>query len=228
MAGSTSAALARKKFQQIFTSSGNFTVPAGVYEVFVTLVGGGGSGCIAQVAGAVTTGRNNRVKAHRGATGFYLRNEPFVVTPGAVIPVLVGAGAAAITAEGGTGLTGGASSFGALEVKGGNGGNYAVAYNATSDVVVAPAETAGGIGYVSSVDGTHRAVKAGIFPAAAVSTAFTDPSAPSALNTAPFPWLGSYGAGGYSKERISTNDNDYVTLTSGAGQNGVVLVEWYL
>lgn len=98
---------------QLFTSSGSFTVPAGVYSVQVTVVGAGGSGA----------------NAHDNGGGGYagaVVTQSVAVTTGQVIPVSVGAGGVAreYIASGGyvNGAAGGNSSFGSVVAAGGSGG----------------------------------------------------------------------------------------------------------
>ena len=84
---------------QAFTSSGTFTVPAGITALRVRVFGGAGSG----LAGSSTS----------GACGGYVEAYLTGMTPGASITVTVGAGGASTT-SGVTGNTGGTSSFGAF------------------------------------------------------------------------------------------------------------------
>lgn len=114
---------------QTFTSSGTFTVPAGVDMVFVEMYGGGGSGCRVTSAGsgyAIFGGESGeRVHAH------------IPVTPGANISVSIGSGGAAIPSGGSDviGNDGTATTFGSYKSRGGLGGGYfvdGVAFN--SDV----------------------------------------------------------------------------------------------
>ena len=99
---------------QLFTESGTFTVPAGVYSVQVTVVGAGGSGANGQTNGG--GGYAGGVVTHSVA-----------VTPGQVIPVSVGAGGVAreYSASGGyvNGAAGGNSAFGSVVAAGGSGGS---------------------------------------------------------------------------------------------------------
>ena len=98
---------------QLFTSSGSFTVPAGVYSVQVTVVGAGGSGA---------NGQFNGGGGYAGA----VVTQSVAVTTGQVIPVSVGAGGVPRehTASGGyvNGAAGGNSSFGSVVAAGGSGG----------------------------------------------------------------------------------------------------------
>lgn len=109
--------------QQIFTGNGNFTVPAGVSRLFVSLVGGGGGGA-GSLSGAPYTGGG-------GGSGGVKYRAPIAVTPGQVIAVTIGAGGGAGigSSVGGTysnsnGSSGGTSSFGALLSASGGGGGF--------------------------------------------------------------------------------------------------------
>jgi len=89
--------------KQTFTISGNFTVPEGVYDVWVTLVGGGSSG-----GRAYGTGNYG----HGGNSGGVLVREKITVVPGQFLIVAVGMGS---TNSG----AGGNTSINALVVSGG-------------------------------------------------------------------------------------------------------------
>lgn len=83
--------------QEIFTSSREFTVPAGVNAIDVFLVGGGGGG---------------NVNGYAGAGGGYTKTlKNLAVTPGSSISVVVGAGGAGTTVSTGLGGNGSASSI---------------------------------------------------------------------------------------------------------------------
>ncbi|MEZ5108377.1 MAG: hypothetical protein R2829_05315 [Bacteroidia bacterium] len=100
---------------QTFTSSGTFTVPAGVYSVKVEAWGGGGAG--GGVDGASGTYR----AGGGGGGGAFVLNNSVSVTPGNNITVTVGAGGTGVTAADGN--PGGHSSFGGLfNANGGAGG----------------------------------------------------------------------------------------------------------
>ena len=104
----------------VFNASGVFTVPAGVTQVRVSLVGGGGGG-----------GGGGGVENFSGAGGGgggYGRGV-FTMTPGAAIAVTVGAGG---NGGGNPGGTGGTSSFGYLiSATGGQGGSGGGGTNAS-------------------------------------------------------------------------------------------------
>lgn len=110
---SLNTALLPARSGQMFTASGNFTVPANVRMLFVQCQGAGGQG-----GGSYDTPTNIGAGGGAGAyTCGYV-----AVEPGQVIPVTVGLGGY-INNIGATGATGGSSSFGSyLNAPGGKGG----------------------------------------------------------------------------------------------------------
>lgn len=99
---------------QDFGSSGTFTPPAGVTTVWVTMIGGGGSGGASANYDAV----------YGGAAGAYVIKRAINVSPGVGVAVTIGAGGAAVSTAGSgvVGNNGGATSFGGYVVSGGQGG----------------------------------------------------------------------------------------------------------
>ena len=97
------------------SGSGVYTVPNGVTQLTVTVVGGGGGG-----AGA--SGNEEPVYTGGGGGGGYSNSIVMTVSPGQQIPWTVGAGGSG-GAVGGTGSTGGTTSFGSLSAAGGGGGS---------------------------------------------------------------------------------------------------------
>lgn len=96
-----------------FTSSGTFNVPLTVTVVDVLIVAGGGGGG--------STGSSSSDGAGGGGAGGVLYIQGMAVTPGAALPVIIGAGGAGVTAT--NGLNGSNSSFnGAIAIGGGGGG----------------------------------------------------------------------------------------------------------
>lgn len=92
---SVKGGLTKKEIQR-FTSSGSFTVPDGVAEIDVYLVGGGGGG-----------GKSGNYSAGGGGGGGYCKLATFAVVQGTTYAVTIGAGGAESYA-------GGRSSFGDL------------------------------------------------------------------------------------------------------------------
>lgn len=98
---------------QTFTSSGTFTVPAGVTEITVECWGGGGGG----------GGSNNNNNGGSGGGGGGYASRTFTgLTPGSPINFIVGAGGTAGAANGGTGGTGGPTTCSGMTANGGTGG----------------------------------------------------------------------------------------------------------
>lgn len=96
---------------QAFTSgSGNFSVPAGVSSVLVSMIGGGGAG-LAKIAGAAGGG---------GGSGEFCLRVSLSVTPGGTVAYSVGTGGVGTT-QTNPGPNGTATTFGPLVVQGGFG-----------------------------------------------------------------------------------------------------------
>jgi hypothetical protein len=104
---------------QVFTGSGQFTVPSNVTRLKVTVIGGGGAG-----------GTHSTMSSGGGGAGGVTIGWLFNCIPGTVVPVTVGVGGQA-SGTPQTGSPGGTSSFGpylaATGGQGGSGGTAAVA-----------------------------------------------------------------------------------------------------
>ncbi|MGL6217104.1 MAG: glycine-rich domain-containing protein [Lacrimispora sphenoides] len=96
-----------------FTSSQTWTVPPGIYEIQVFVVGGGG-------AGGKSTLTYLGDPSGSGGGGGYTKTETIAVTPGQQIPVIIGLGGESINMTGGAG---GQTSFGSVVALGGKGGS---------------------------------------------------------------------------------------------------------
>lgn len=103
------------KGQQIYTSSGTFTVPANVRQIQVFVVGGGGSGAMGNSDG------NEYIAVGGGGGGGFTNYGTYQVSPGARYTVAIGAGGAQNM---GKGYSGGTTSFGSLISASGGGGGY--------------------------------------------------------------------------------------------------------
>lgn len=112
--------------EQIFTSSGTFTVPTGVRVFFVTAVGGGGGGGGGRANGYDVNIGNS---GGGGGSGQFVQDK-LILIPSTVttIAITIGAGGTAGSAGGGNGGNGGSTSFGSyLTMPGGTGGKGAPA-----------------------------------------------------------------------------------------------------
>lgn len=100
-------------------ATGNFTVPAGVYTLYVEAVGGGGGGgnCFAVAV-------NNGVSGAGGGAGGFARGS-YTVTPGQVIAYAIGT-------RGGPQVSGGATTFGSFITCNGGVGAVFTLSNTTS------------------------------------------------------------------------------------------------
>lgn len=133
-----------------FTANGTFTVPAGVTNMSVTVVGGGGSGSSgSQSAG---TGQTNTQPGGGGGGGGGGIRRSMAVTPGDTITFVLGAGGVTATAATGT------QTNGANGVAGNFGGNSTMASTGTTAWTLL---AAGGSGGAAGVAGATAAVGGG-------------------------------------------------------------------
>ena len=115
---------------QLFTSSGTYTVPAGVSTIYISGVAAGGNGGAGGAGSGNSTGYGGGAGGGGGA-GDSVVKQPFSVTPGTVLTVTIGAhgvnttvsgtGVSLTLTPGGDGAAGSASS-GSVGGAGGNGG----------------------------------------------------------------------------------------------------------
>jgi len=129
--------------EQVFTSSGTFTVPTGVTKLWVEILGGGGSGA-----------RESTNTGGGGNAGGRI-NQQFTVTPAASLTVTIGAGGAARTSDQ-DGASGTASSFNAVSADAGRGGIRSQSSNINS-----AASTGGSSWGAGGVDGSSAAANSG-------------------------------------------------------------------
>jgi hypothetical protein len=114
----------------VWTQPGNdsFVPPAGVTQVTLTMIGGGGGG---------GSGGIGYYPAGGGGSGYYVVSQSVAVTPGTAVPLTVGAG-------GGTLQPGGGSSFGIVDVNGGQPGQN---YTGSTEAEGGNGGSGGGAGY---------------------------------------------------------------------------------
>lgn len=196
---------------QVFSTPGtsNFTVPAGVTAVKVTVVGGGGGGGSAR--GGCSTGAGGG-----GGGGGLSIKYVTGLTPGSTVSVTVGAAGTA-GASGSGGGTGGTSSFGAFCSATGGGGGGAVASGGAGTRGTQGSGSGGDINLSAVAGGTGTTGIGGGFPPFGFGTPVS-----SVANTAgnSGAW---FGAGGGGPNNVTSTT---VYTSGGAGAPGVVIVEW--
>ena len=123
-----------EKVVKIFTANGNFTVPAGITKVYLTMIGGGGGG-------GGNTGANY---AGGGGGGGQIFNFSYTVAPLAVLAVVIGAGGAGGASGDNDGVNGNSTSFNAAVIApgGGKGSKGSVHTGGTSPLTPVYAKTA--------------------------------------------------------------------------------------
>jgi hypothetical protein len=189
-----------------FSSSGTFTVPAGVTQVEVE-VWGAGSGSFASLPGSASGG---------GSGGGYARKLVTGLAPGQLVSVTVGAGGAGGTTTGTPAGSGGASSFGQFVSATGGSLNYQATTSLPGNGATPP-----GIGIGGDVNFSGSAGQAGISNQGGMGGAAPmggTQNSGSTGNTGTFPGGGASGAG--TGATLNTAFNG----ASGAG--GLVVVRW--
>lgn len=211
---------------QTFTSNGTFTVPAGVTTVWVTAVGGGGSGS----TGSNTTDPYDR--GHGGGAGGMVYRTPISVTPGTNITVTVGTGGAEVSVCTGNsgymfnGNTGTSSSFGSYVTVGGGGAGTVSSPGVSGGGILSTAGSANNICNLVSVssEGGVSCVTAGKGGDAFYYKGGYGYSSPGSY-TSGGGSASSFGYGGGGSGGTIYNRNSWC-YGSGAGANGVVIVEY--
>jgi hypothetical protein len=223
---------------EVFTSSGTFTVPAGISAVKVTVIGAGGGG-----GGTTRGGSGTLSQATGGGGGAGVTTEWISgLTSGSTVSVTVGAGGTG-GAAGATGGAGGTSSFGAYcSATGGGGGtntgNLFGVGGAAGTGVGGNINSPGGNGGNPRTTGLSGAggglfygfpflttVVTGCCTSIEVSNGngsqYGKGGAGTLANANGSPGTG-YGVGGSGSIRTIQNGSQ----TGGAGAPGLVIVEW--
>lgn len=203
---------------QKFTSSGSFTVPAGVTTIYASGCAGGSGG-----GGTFTTSANNSGGGGGGGYGQSIQRDAYTVTPGQVIAITIGAGGAG-GAIGTAGSAGGSTIIGSLiTLAGGGGGQPGGAAGATSNGGI------GGSGYPYGGYGTDSSSSAG------TGGGGWGASGPFGGGGSNGKGIGGtaiagrdgygYGSGGGGGGGV-TQGVTAAGSTGGAGMPGVVIIEW--
>ena len=220
---------------QLFTESGEFTVPVGVKRVLITAIGSGGGG---GGAGAVYTHNvtetngyyiNRSATGGGGGSGYFIKDRARVVTPGAIIPITINAGGtsgagatAARNAKGGTGGAGGSVTVGdLLSVDGGAGGNgatYAERESGTDGV--SGSGGAFGVGGKNGLTGSGSSLKGATKPFENIEGGNGGVAAEV--------FGGAYGQGGQGGDSTLTEvaNQWYAGKAGDVGGTGAVLICW--
>lgn len=208
----------------IVTATGNWTVPAGVTKVKVTVVGGGGgSGSISSGTASATCAAGG---GGGGATSIGIVTG---LTPGGTVAVTIGAGGTGGT-SGNNGGNGGTSSFGTYVLADGGSGSGGLIGPGTAITI-----TRGGVGGTINAGGTSAVIKFGGqagcngTAAGAMSLGGQGGSSmlgggahggSSATNTSGIAAT-QYGAGAGGGNRV-----DATVIQGAAGAAGVVIIEY--
>jgi hypothetical protein len=191
---------------QSFTSSGNFSVPGGVFQVEVE-VWGAGSGSYASLPGLASGG---------GSGGGYARMLVAGLIPGQIVPVTVGAGGGGGTTAGVAATPGGTSSFGPFVSATGGSLNAQATISAPQNGATPP-----GTGVAGNVNFGGSAGQAGISNQGGMGGAAPmggTQNSGSTGNMGYFPGGGASGAG--------TGASMNTGFNGAAGAGGLVVVRW--
>lgn len=195
--------------QQIFNSSGTFTIPTGITQVKVTVVGSGG-------AGGGSDGTHTGTGGSSGGVGIKWLSS---LTPGLTLSVTVGTGGTGVSAANGnpgnsSSVSSGTQSITTITTNGGGQGS-AVTSAPSGGGTVAAAGTGGTINLAGNSADTIWAITAG---GKGAGTPFfggqTGAVVGSAGNNAVNPGAGGGGAQGTGP------------FAGGNGANGIVIFEW--
>ncbi|CNH96193.1 Uncharacterised protein [Yersinia frederiksenii] len=214
-----------------FTSSGSFTVPANVTQLWVSgcAAGGGGGSSLATNSSSFVTGGSG------GGAGQPVLRVPITVTPGQVIPVTIGTGGTGATAATNNATAGGNTQLGVggalLNLIGGSPGSVGGGGTAVPSNFGGPS---GGVGYPngspamdttsfvggSAFGGCGGQGASGPFGQAGPAGRGATGSSPPAL--AGF----GYGAGGSGAGGAYSSTTSAAGGTGSAGLNGYLVIEW--
>jgi hypothetical protein len=189
---------------QGFTTSGYFTVPAGVTTVEVELWG----------AGSGTFASTSTLPSGGGAGGGYARRRIAGLAPGQAIPVTVGAGGAGAATSGGAPSPGGTSSFGTYVSATGGGINGLAGAAAPQNGATPAGQGVGGDTNLTGSDGQTGSAGIGGIGGGAPGTGARS-VAGSNGNSGYFPGGGASGAG-----------TQFGAQNGAWGANGFVIVRW--
>ena len=218
---------------EIFTADGTFTVPSGVTQVFVTLVGGGGGSGGANFAAATPASGGS------GGGGSAIINMPYKVTAADITVVVGGGGTAGVGSTSTNGGVGESSTFdGTLTAIGGGGGITGVGGGGTDN------GAAGAGGVITPTEGDAVTFTAGavIYHPSTVLVSGGDGAAGtgggfSAGGGASILGIGGVGTNGSGDQPgispasgygggAGGSQGRYTDQNGAAGADGIVIVRW--
>lgn len=189
---------------QSFTTSGYYTIPAGVSQIEVE-VWGGGSGSYASTSAMAAGG---------GAGGGYVRKRITGLITGQILPVTIGSGGAGGTTAGALPGTGGTSSFGVYASATGAGLNYLNSFYAPANgATPAGAGVGGDCNLTGSVGQDAVAGKGGLGGGAPMG---------GFVGSGTYGLPGNFPGGGAS----GPGSPGGVAYNGAAGASGFVIVRW--
>lgn len=205
-----------------FTTSGSFTVPDGVTEIFVSGCGGGGGGG----GGAGSSSSAGPGGGGGGGAGRSAVKERFTVTPGQVIAVTIGtagSGGSGSTTNGGNGSAGGSTSLaGLISLSGGGGGNGGNGSTGSGGDGGAPGGQWGTDAQIPSTGGNGGSGGSGPFGTGGGGGRGGLSAGTTVSGTIAF-GFGAGGAGGGSNYSSTTGRSGAAGLN---GMPGLLIIEW--
>ncbi|MCK3719950.1 hypothetical protein M8674_07500 [Escherichia coli] len=206
------------------TSSGNFTVPEGVTELWISGCAGGAGG------GSQTTSNVTVAGSGGGSSGGFVQRFKLAVTPGQVIPYTIGAAGTGGAAGGGIGGDGGNTTFGSyLTLLGGKGGavGQSASDSASGGIGGLGGPTGSGGGHGSWGGDSQNTNGGGAYGGKCGDCPFGSAGGQVRGNVNPIAGMDAvgYGAGGGGAGGANVN-GAHTGAKGGNGAPGVLFIEW--
>ena len=207
------------------TSSGNFTVPEGVTELWISGCAGGAGG-----GGSQTTSNATVAGSGGGSSGGFVQRFKLAVTPGQVIPYTIGAAGTGGAAGGGIGGDGGNTTFGSyLTLLGGKGGavGQSASDSASGGIGGLGGPTGSGGGHGSWGGDSQNTNGGGAYGGKGGDCPFGSAGGQVRGNVNPIAGMDAvgYGAGGGGAGGANMN-GAHTGAKGGNGAPGVLFIEW--
>lgn len=207
------------------TSSGSFTVPDGVTELWISGCAGGAGG-----GGSQTTSNVTVAGSGGGSSGGFVQRFKLTVTPGQVIPYTIGAAGTGGSAGGGIGGDGGNTTFGSsITLLGGKGGavGQSSSDSASGGIGGMGGPTGSGGGYGSWGGDSQNINGGGAYGGKGGDCPFGSAGGQVRGNVNPIAGMDAvgYGAGGGGAGGANVN-GAHAGAKGGNGAPGVLFIEW--